>query len=531
MNNKLSSRAARVTALISIIGAAMFAAGCQQPAADASPRNATQAAAEKHSAEPVALTHFSDSTELFVEFAPLTVGAESAFAAHLTRLADYKPVTAGKLSITLSGGNQPDETFIVDAPAQPGIFRPVAKPRHAGVRQLVFRLDAAGLAAVHDLGNITVYASHAAAEKADAPDAPGAPGAISYLKEQQWKTDYALTQIGKRPLRESVAATGTLRAPADRDALLNAITAGQIVAAGQFPRIGMQVRKGQLLAYLVPRLGGESDVATLDLAAQRARLDAQYASQERERIEALFKQEAVPEKRVQAARNQEKIARAELASAERRSGQYRSGSAAGSGIAIRAPITGSIAEVAVAPGAYINEGQPILHIVDPERLWLEVRIAESDVGRIGQPDGAAFSVDGFGQSFEVKQATGGRVVGFGNVIDPATRTAPLLFEFPNPDTRLRIGMAVRAQVFAGKAATVLAVPAAAVIDDNGQPVVYVQRTGEAFERRPVQLGTRDGDWVEIVTGVASGERVVSKGAYQVRLAATAPAATGAGHAH
>jgi cobalt-zinc-cadmium efflux system membrane fusion protein len=525
MNNKLSSRA-RATALISILGAAIFAAGCQQPATDAPPRNATQAAAEKHGAEPVALTHFSDSTELFVEFAPLTVGAESAFAAHLTRLADYKPVTAGKLSITLSGGNQPDETFIVDAPTQPGIFRPVAKPRHAGVRHLVFRLDAAGLAAVHDLGSITVYADHEAAEKADAPDAPGS---ISYLKEQQWKTDYALTQIGKRPLRESVAATGTLRAPADRDALLNSITAGQVMAAGQFPRIGMQVRKGQLLAYLVPRLGGESDVATLDLAAQRARLDAQYASQERERLEALFKQEAVPEKRVQTARNQEKIARAELASAERRSGQYRSG--AGSGIAIRAPITGSIAEVAVAPGAYINEGQPILHIVDSERLWLEVRIAESDVGRIGQPDGAAFSVDGFGQTFEIRQAAGGRVVGFGNLIDPTTRTAPLLFEFPNPDPRLRIGMAVRAQVFAGKAATVLAVPAAAVIDDNGQPVVYVQRTGEAFERRPVQLGTRDGDWVEILSGVASGERVVSKGAYQVRLAATAPAATGAGHAH
>jgi membrane fusion protein, heavy metal efflux system len=55
--------------------------------------------------------------------------------------------------------------------------------------------------------------------------------------------------------------------------------------------------------------------------------------------------------------------------------------------------------------------------------------------------------------------------------------------------------------------------------------------GEAFERRVLQLGVRDGDWVEVRSGIADGERVVSKGAYQVRLAATAPAAMGEGHVH
>lgn len=522
MNNTVSVRA---IALIFVLGLGMFASGCQQQS------NGEGGAATSDKLEPVAITNFSDSTELFVEFAPLTVGAQSPFAGHLTRLADFKPVSAGRLSVTLSGGNHPDETFAIAAPAQPGIFRPVAKPRFAGVRHLVLRLDAPGLAAVHDLGNVTVYSDHAAAAKAQAQEKPEAPGAISYLKEQQWKTDYALTLVERRALRESVAATGTLRASADRDAPVNAVAAGRLLAAGEFPRVGMQVKKGQLLAYLVPRLGGDSDVATLELAAQRARLGARYASQERERMEALFRQEAVAEKRVQAARNQDQIARAELAGAEKRVGQYRNGSAAGNGIAIRAPIAGVVAEVAGAPGATIEEGQLVLHIVDPARLWLEVRVAESDIGRIGQPTAAAFEVDGFDRTFEIAPANGGRMVGFGNLIDPATRTAPLLFEFPNPDPRLRIGMAARARVFAGKSGAVLAAPAAAVVDDNGQAVLYVQRGGESFERRAVQLGTRDGDWVEIKAGVAAGERVVSKGAYQVRLAATAPAAMGEGHVH
>ena len=55
--------------------------------------------------------------------------------------------------------------------------------------------------------------------------------------------------------------------------------------------------------------------------------------------------------------------------------------------------------------------------------------------------------------------------------------------------------------------------------------------GEAFVRRVVETGIRDGDWIAIRGGLQAQERVVSKGAYQVRLAASAPAALGHGHAH
>jgi hypothetical protein len=47
----------------------------------------------------------------------------------------------------------------------------------------------------------------------------------------------------------------------------------------------------------------------------------------------------------------------------------------------------------------------------------------------------------------------------------------------------------------------------------------------------VQLGIRDGQYIEVLSGVASGERVVSKGAYLVKLAASGPAEAGHGHAH
>jgi multidrug efflux pump subunit AcrA (membrane-fusion protein) len=78
---------------------------------------------------------------------------------------------------------------------------------------------------------------------------------------------------------------------------------------------------------------------------------------------------------------------------------------------------------------------------------------------------------------------------------------------------------------------VLSVPGSSLIDDNGTMVVFVQTSGESFERRPVQIGMRSAGRVEILGGVAAGERVVTEGAWAVRLAGLAPATADHGHAH
>jgi len=55
--------------------------------------------------------------------------------------------------------------------------------------------------------------------------------------------------------------------------------------------------------------------------------------------------------------------------------------------------------------------------------------------------------------------------------------------------------------------------------------------GESFERRVLRLGIRDGDYVQVKSGLEPGERIVTRGAYLVRLAAASPAEAGHGHAH
>ncbi len=484
------------------------------------------AAAGEHDHAPGAekITHFTDQTELFVEFPRLVVGEPSAFAAHLTTLADFRALAAAKVSVILAGGGQPDEVFSNDTPSQPGIFRPVATPKHGGEREMTIEVSTAQFTVRHELGPITVHADR---KSADAAGGEHDDGGIAFTKEQQWKVDFATAEVVNRPMRSAVAATGQLRARPDGEALLTAPAAGQVQPAGRFPQLGQAVKKGELLAYLTPRLGGDTDLATLQAGASKSKVELDLAERELARMETLFKDEAVPARRVDAARAAVASARAEHGAAQQRLGQY----GGGGGIPLRAPVAGALADVRVSPGAFAPEGTLLFHIADRKSLWLELRVPEAEAAKLTTPSGASFRVDGIAESFDIVAGKNGRLIAVGGAVDAQTRSVPVILEFTRPDARLRLGMAVRAQLFAGAPRAALAAPASSVLDENGIAVVFVMTGGESFERRPVRVGVRDGDWIEVVEGLEPGQRVVSRGAYLVKLAAANTGQIGHGHAH
>ena len=338
-------------------------------------------------------------------------------------------------------------------------------------------------------------------------------------------------------MRASVAANGTLRGRSDGEAHVTAPVAGRLVAGGPaFPHVGMEVRKDQVLAVIAPRLTSDADPATLDLDVARSRLRLELARQERERLEGLLAQQAVPERRVIEARSTESLAKEENDAASRRLAQHRgtqraTGQGASGRVELRSPVTGVVAAVSAAPGAFVEEGRELFHVVDLDRLWLEVQVPEADIGRIGKPTGAWFEVDGVDWRFEVGPGSGGRVVAVGGVVDAQSRTAPLIFELANPGRVLRVGMFARVHVVSGAPTKGLAIPSSAVVDDGRQEVAFVLVSGETFERRPLRLGVRDGDLVQVISGLELGDRVVSRGTWQVRLSAAAGAIPASGHVH
>lgn len=115
------------------------------------------------------------------------------------------------------------------------------------------------------------------------------------------------------------------------------------------------------------------------------------------------------------------------------------------------------------------------------------------------------------------------------VVDPDTRAATVRFTIDDPTVPL--GAHVEARLFLEGDTEQLAIPWAAVLDDGGMSVAFVQVEGEAFERRVLRLGVRDGDWVGITSGITEGEHVVSTGAIAVRLAGASGTIPAHGHSH
>jgi len=515
----------RLLALLLLLGA------CRWPEPDASDAEG-QAPVEEPERPALSFTHWTETTELFIELPALVEGLESPCAAHVTRLADFSAPAAGRVTVVLRGGPG-EERFVSESPSVPGIFRPVVVPSTTGTRQLLVEVELPDTTtAVHDLGPVQVFASEDAAREA-MPEEPEAAGRIVFLKEQQWPIAFGTDVVAEQTFRSSLRATGSLRSRDDGEVVVTAPVAGRITTMGsKFPRVGTRVTVEQPLAMLAPRLEA-SDQASLDLAVTSARLELSYAERERERLEALHREGAVPERRAIDARHGEEEARAALSGAERRLGQFRrvqrtrGGRAEGS-IQVRAPLTGTIAGVDVAPGSFVEAGASLFDVVDLARIWLEVHVPEADIAKLGQLHGGWFELEGFDVPFELAAEA---LLGTSAFVDPESRTMTVLFAVENADARLPLGAFARVYLTMGEPQRIIGVPPGAIVDDNGQDVVYVQVEGEAFERRIVRLGPRDGGHVAVQVGLSAGEHVVTRGAWSIKLAAASGTIPAHGHAH
>ena len=168
-----------------------------------------------------------------------------------------------------------------------------------------------------------------------------------------------------------------------------------------------------------------------------------------------------------------------------------------------------------------------MRIGNPNALWLVAHVPESQAPRISRPTGLDI-VRGAG-SATFLDGRGIRLVQAGGFVDERTRTMDVIFA--GSVMGLRPGQRMQGRLRTGTTANLLAIPVSAVINEGGQNVVYAQVEGEAFERRPVQLGLRSGDLVAVEGDLKAGERVVTEGAAAVRAAAATPGAFGHGHAH
>ncbi len=458
------------------------------------------------------VTIWTDSTELFFEVPPMVAGGPGEpWAIHVTRLADFSPITEGVLTVAFSDPNGQVYTTTSQAPARPGIYTPAPELPEAGTYELVMDVAGPSLNDRIRAGEIQVYPSE---DDVPAPDDDHA-GGITLLKEQQWQMDFDVALAQEREIPYTIEVSGEIVPASGRVAEVSAPVSGLALADANLsaPAPGERVGAGQTMAVLSP--------TTQDNSYAQARARVERLRREVDRLQRLFNAEAIPEVRLIEARHDLEIAESTLAA------MGGEGSGDGYRYVVRSPISGIVQTRRFTPGQRVEAGEPLFEVINPDIVWLRLKVPARHAEVAEAAGDAVFTPEGSQVQFLAN-----RVVSVGSAIDPESRTLPVILAVDNAGNRLKIGQFVQAQLTVGGTRSGVAVPNETIMHEDGQAVLYVQTGGESFERRQVVPGPTDGTTTLIAAGLSAGEYVVTEGAYQVYLASLGTTEVGDhGHAH
>jgi cobalt-zinc-cadmium efflux system membrane fusion protein len=375
-------------------------------------------------------------------------------------------------------------------------------------------------------------------EAADAPPAATASaGILQFRMEQQWLIHLKMALAEQAKLPPQIRSVGRVVAKPSNRAVV-APPVGGIIQTGTMPRIGQQVTRGQVIGTLlqtptaaeaaqirIENTRIEAERRRLQQAEVEAKARAEEAAHDAGRAERLYEKKAYSEKALEFDELNRKTAEAQLASVREQLAALQSAPPATTTYEVRAPIAGTVVGVNKSAGEQVAPGEAILEVIALDTVWVEAPVFEKDLGKLNRNIEAIFTT----AAFPDKEITG-HLINIGSVIDEHTRAAQAIFEVNNASGELRIGMQANVRVSTGAKEDVLLVPRESIVDNEGQKIVYVMRNGEEFERRNVVVGDEYGAKVTVLSGVKPGERVVTQGAYQLKLQELKPANAGA-HTH
>jgi membrane fusion protein, heavy metal efflux system len=467
-----------------------------------------------HEMEALAYTLYSDKTELFVEFKPLVVGQESRFAAHFTALGPlFKAIDQGSVTLTLRVGGQENKVR-AQAPSTPGIFRLALEPTTSGMGSLVFHIQTPAYTDLIVLDSVAVYADEHAAMDAH-PHEDGGGEAITYLKEQAWKVDFANTPVRRQAFSEVVKASGRiLSAPGD-EALVTANAAGVLRFAGMPTHLGAEVAAG---AALFKVAGGNLAVGNLDASYKEAKASLDKAKADLDRASALVQDRLISDKEFQDVKLRHEMAQIQFNTLSR---GYSS-----AGQTVTAPMGGFVKNLLVTEGQRVEPGTPLATISKNQKLVLEVALSQKYFHLLSSIQTAQVKASA-GQADSTWTA---RLVSFGRSTGDDGPFVPLIFEVSNTGGIVP-GSVVEVFIHTAPIPDAFVIPVSALIEEQGAFFAFVQVEGEAFEKRELRLGANDGRDVQVLAGLREGERVVSRGAYQIKLSMASGTLPAHGHAH
>ncbi len=325
-----------------------------------------------------------------------------------------------------------------------------------------------------------------------------------------------LAPVGRRPLTDYVTVVGNLIGLATVDVVPR--VGGRIESITV--RLGDRVGRGQTVVKIEDReireqinqaeasldvsranvANRENDVRVAELALERAKTSFDRGIASRQSWEDA-------EARYSATVSQLTVSKAQQAQTMARVDELK---ITLSNTTVQSPVDGFVSRRNLDAGAFANANTVVLSVVDISTVRLIVNVVERDFRRVTPGVAAEVEVDAFpGEKFS------GTVSRVAPVFDPATRTATIEIEVPNPGYRLKPGMYARVRLTVEERLDALTVPRNAVVDQNGQRGVFVP-VEDSARFQPVTTGIQTDAFIEILDGLSDGQRVVTTGALALR---------------
>lgn len=337
-------------------------------------------------------------------------------------------------------------------------------------------------------------------------DGAPADGTMVKLKSADLSTKVGIETVKaeERPHGPEVLAVARIVYDASKVARMNARSPG--VVRELRVDVGAKVTKGQTLAVIESAAVGEDRGRLL---AARARLEAARSAAQRETD--LLEKGISARKDVEQAVQEREAAAADVTAAEAAVGAVGGAGGSGGSYGLTSPIDGVVVRRDVAVGQTVDQGPSLFDVVDSSAMWAEIEVAEQDVASVTQGQRVTLTVDALPE-----RTFGGTVDYVAPEIDARTRTAHVRVALKNDDAALRANMFGQARIAVGRERASVMVPRSAVQRAKEVHLVFVKRATGEYEARRVRLGLEEGELVEIIKGVTTGEEVVTTGSFLLK---------------
>ena len=309
-------------------------------------------------------------------------------------------------------------------------------------------------------------------------------------------------------------------------------TSGQVLAAQGDERVAVapvagvvsfshKVTEGMAVGQGTPLLVLSSGHLAEGDPVQKARVAYEVAQREYERMEALVADKIVSEKDFAQARQAYENARISYEAVAKNHTP--------AGQTVVAPAAGYVKSLLVKEGDYVSVGQPLVSITQNRRLFLRADVSEKYYKELAHITSAHFQTPYDDTTYDLQELNG-RLLSYGKASGDGSYYIPVTFEFDNKGGVVP-GSFVEIYLLTRPVEGVITLPVSALTEEQGSFFVYKQLDEECYEKQLVSLGANDGERVAILEGVQAGDRIVTRGAYQVKLASASNAIPAHTHEH